>query len=85
MLVKDSEQKTGNDRFEGYSMDLIKAISEILGFNYTFRTVADGTYGSYDRETETWSGMIGELLSQAGFRLCTLIIFLSKINNSSAY
>ena len=64
MLVKDSEQKTGNDRYEGYNKDLIHEISKILGFNYTIRIVADGAYGSYDKETETWNGMIGELLSQ---------------------
>ena len=64
MLVKDSEQKTGNDRYEGYNMDLIKEISKILGFNYTIRIVEDGNYGSYDKKTETWNGMIGELLAQ---------------------
>ena len=64
MLVKDSEQKTGNDRYEGYNMDLINEISKILGFNYTIRIVEDGNYGSYDKKTETWNGMIGELLAQ---------------------
>ena len=45
-------------------MDLIKEISKILGFNYTIRIVEDGNYGSYDKKTETWNGMIGELLAQ---------------------
>jgi hypothetical protein len=65
MLVKDSEQKSGNERYEGYSVDLIEAISEILGFNYTIRLVEDGQYGSYDKNADTWTGMMGELLSQA--------------------
>ena len=69
MLVKDSEQQKGNDRYEGYNIDLIHAISKILGFNYTIRIVADGNYGSYDKETETWNGMIGELLSQVSSQL----------------
>ena len=64
MLVKDSEQKTGNDRYEGYNLDLVQKISEILGFNYTIRVVEDGKYGSYDKTTDTWNGMIGELLAQ---------------------
>ena len=64
MLVKDSEQKTGNDRYEGYNLDLIESISKILGFNYTIRIVEDGNYGSYDSTSGTWNGMIGELLSQ---------------------
>lgn len=64
MLVKDSEQKTGNDRYEGYNIDLVHSISKILGFNYSIRIVADGAYGSFDKKTETWNGMIGELLTQ---------------------
>ena len=31
MYKEDSEVLHGNDQFEGYNMDLIKAISEILG------------------------------------------------------
>ena len=69
MLVKDSEQKTGNDRYEGYNIDLIHSISKILGFNYSIRIVADGNYGSYSAKTQTWNGMIGELLSQVSFQL----------------
>ena len=69
MLVKDSEQKTGNDRYEGYNVDLIREISNVLKFNYTIRIVEDGSYGSYDEKTGAWNGMIGELLSQVFFIL----------------
>ena len=31
MLKENSEALTGNDRYEGYNIDLIQAISEILG------------------------------------------------------
>ena len=51
-------------RYEGYNIDLIDEISKILGFNYSVHIVADGAYGSYDIKTDTWNGMIGELLSQ---------------------
>ncbi|XP_071746528.1 glutamate receptor ionotropic, kainate 2 isoform X2 [Lepeophtheirus salmonis] len=64
MYKENSEALTGNARFEGYNVDLIDEISKILGFNYSFHMVEDGTYGSYDEKTKTWSGMIGELLSQ---------------------
>ena len=64
MLKKDSETLFGNDRYEGYNVDLIQEISKILGFNYTIKLVEDGQYGSYDKETGEWSGMIGELQSQ---------------------
>ncbi|XP_039289562.1 glutamate receptor ionotropic, kainate 2 isoform X1 [Nilaparvata lugens] len=64
-MRKDSSEKlTGNAQFEGYSIDLIHEISRILGFNYTFRLVPDGRYGSFNRETKEWDGMIKELLEQ---------------------
>ncbi len=43
---------------------MIDEISKILGFNYSVQIVADGSYGSYNAKTDTWNGMIGELLSQ---------------------
>lgn len=64
-MRKDSSEKlTGNAQFEGYSLDLIHEISKILGFNYTFRLVPDGKYGSLNRETKEWDGMMKELLDQ---------------------
>jgi len=64
-MRKDSSEKlTGNAQFEGYAVDLIHEISKILGFNYTFRLVPDGKYGSLSRETKEWDGMIKELLDQ---------------------
>ncbi|XP_046669488.1 glutamate receptor ionotropic, kainate 2 isoform X2 [Homalodisca vitripennis] len=64
-MRKDSSEKlTGNAQFEGYSLDLIHEISKILGFNYTFRLVPDNRYGSLNRETKEWDGMMKELLDQ---------------------
>jgi len=64
-MRKDSSEKlTGNAQFEGYSVDLIYEISRLLGFNYTFRLVPDGRYGSYNPQTKEWDGMMKELLEQ---------------------
>ena len=54
----------GNNHYEGFNVDLIEEISQILGFNYTIKLVEDGSYGSFDKETQKWTGMIGELQSQ---------------------
>jgi len=62
MLVDSHEKLYGNDRFEGFCIDLIHNISEVLGFNYTIQLVKDGAYGSKDKETGEWNGMIKELL-----------------------
>ncbi|CAG9562719.1 unnamed protein product [Danaus chrysippus] len=64
MRREASEKLTGNAQFEGYAVDLIHEISKILGFNYTFKLAPDGRYGSYNRETKEWDGMIRELLEQ---------------------
>ena len=37
MLKETSEQLIGNDRFEGFCIDLIHEIATDLGFNYTFQ------------------------------------------------
>ena len=37
MKVDDYETKTGNDIFEGFSIDLIKQISDILNFKYNIK------------------------------------------------
>ena len=62
MLKEDSETLVGNDRYEGFNVDLIEEISQILGFNYTIKLVADGNYGSFDKVKGEWSGMIGDLV-----------------------
>ena len=64
MYRENSEALSGNERFEGYNVDLIDEVSKILGFNYTINIVADGKYGSYNAKNKTWNGMVGELLSQ---------------------
>ena len=64
MYRENSEALSGNERFEGYNIDLISEVATILGFNYTINPVQDGKYGSYNSKNKTWNGMIGELLSQ---------------------
>lgn len=60
MLKDSSEKLSGNDRFEGFGIELIHELSLMLGFNYTFVLQADGAYGSKNAEGE-WNGMIKEI------------------------
>lgn len=64
MLKDSATQLTGNDRFEGYAVDLIHELSLLLGFNYVFRLQEDGGYGSKDNITQEWNGMIKEVLEE---------------------
>ena len=51
----------GNDRFEGYCVDLIKEVCRRARIDYMIRPVRDGKYGAPNR-AGTWNGMIGELI-----------------------
>lgn len=62
MLKESSEELTGNERFEGMCIDLVRELARALGFNYTLRPVADDAPGQFDHSTGRWNGMIGELL-----------------------
>ncbi|CRK95896.1 CLUMA_CG009342, isoform A [Clunio marinus] len=48
---------TGNDRFEGFCIDLLKGIGQQVGFQYTIRLVPDNMYGVYNPETKSWNGI----------------------------
>jgi glutamate receptor, ionotropic, invertebrate len=41
---------------------LIQKLSEKLGFNYTFKLQEDGAYGSLNKETGEWNGMMKEIM-----------------------
>ena len=57
--------RVGNDRYEGYCVDLAKKLAAILGFDFIIRPVRDGRYGGQS-ENGTWNGMIGELIREVG-------------------
>lgn len=74
MILKTSNgtrELVGNDRYEGYSIDLIDGIAKILNFSYEFYLVPDNAYGSYHPETKQWDGLIRELKERV--RKCYLM------------
>lgn len=72
-MMKKSEHKLdGNDRYEGYSMDLIDAVARKLNFTYIFRLAADNKNGNYDEDKKEWSGIIGDVLNGVRQTFCYL-------------
>ena len=67
-MIKD-QNKTGNERFHGYLIDLITLLSERLEFEFELYHVEDRNYGTQD-ENGNWNGMIGDLIR--GVCTCTL-------------
>ncbi|VEN63255.1 unnamed protein product [Callosobruchus maculatus] len=62
MLTETTTQLVGNDRFEGFCIDVIRELSSILGFNYTFVIQDDGANGVFNPTTGQWNGMIREVM-----------------------
>lgn len=73
MLKEASQKLTGNDRFEGYGIDLIHELSLLLGFNYTFEVQDDGQYGTKNLSNGEWNGMIRKLLDYVCFIICYVL------------
>ncbi|XP_071037361.1 glutamate receptor ionotropic, kainate 2-like [Parasteatoda tepidariorum] len=61
MLKNSSDPLIGNNRFEGFCIDLIERLSEVLHFSYEIKLVDDGDYGN-KFPNGSWSGMIGEVM-----------------------
>lgn len=55
-----------NDRFEGFCIDLLRQIAEMVGFEYRIELVPDGKYGVYDLETGEWNGIVRQLIDKVG-------------------
>ncbi|KAL7047475.1 hypothetical protein ACKWTF_002928 [Chironomus riparius] len=63
LMIKEGNF-TGNDRFEGFCIDLLKGIAAQVGFQYVIKLVPDGIYGVYNPETKTWNGIVRELIER---------------------
>ncbi|KRX17430.1 Glutamate receptor ionotropic, kainate 2 [Trichinella nelsoni] len=62
MYKKSVEKLSGNDRYEGFCIDLLERIAEMNKFNFTIHEVKDKSYGTPDANGR-WNGIIGELIN----------------------
>jgi len=47
---KPGQNLTGNDKFEGYCVDLMERLSKSLNITYEIRLVKDGKFGSKSKQ-----------------------------------
>ncbi|XP_017275206.1 glutamate receptor 1a isoform X2 [Kryptolebias marmoratus] len=79
MLKKNHEQLVGNDKYEGYIVELAAEIAKHVGYQYKLKIVSDGKYGARDPETKMWNGMVGELVyGKADLAVAPLTITLVR-------
>lgn len=66
LMVKespDAQDRTGNDRYDGYCKDLIDALARELDIKYELRAAEETVYGRRDHKVRGgWTGLIGEVL-----------------------
>lgn len=87
MLKETTTPLFGNDRYEGYCVDVIEKLAKMLGFNYTFTVQEDGANGNFNKATNKWNGMIGEIVDgvviiQTLFNLFSFSGFYIKYMNT---
>lgn len=63
-MRKDNYQDfQGNDQYEGFCVDMLREVAEILKFSFKIKLVDDGLYGAPE-PNGSWTGMVGELINR---------------------
>lgn len=63
-MLKSDRNLTGNDRFEGFCIDLLRTISDLLGFNYDLYLVPDKKFGAENTSSGEWNGLVKEIIEK---------------------
>ncbi|CAL8366076.1 unnamed protein product [Arctogadus glacialis] len=59
----------GNEQYEGFCVDMLRELADILRFSFRIKLVDDGLYGAPE-PNGSWTGMVGELINRkADWRL----------------
>uniref|UniRef100_A0A672SR87 Glutamate receptor n=1 Tax=Sinocyclocheilus grahami TaxID=75366 RepID=A0A672SR87_SINGR len=53
----------GNDQYEGFCVDMLRELANILKFSFRIKLVDDGLYGAPE-PNGSWTGMVGELINR---------------------
>lgn len=64
MLKQSQRNDSQGVRLEGFCIDLLKTISDMVGFEYNLSLVPDGKYGVYNYKTGEWNGMVKQLIDK---------------------
>ncbi|GLV33810.1 uncharacterized protein CBL_11303 [Carabus blaptoides fortunei] len=64
VMLRPYSNLTGNARYEGFCIDLLRQIAAMVGFEYRIELVPDGKYGVIDLETGEWNGIVRQLMDK---------------------
>ncbi|KAM8840554.1 glutamate receptor ionotropic, kainate 5-like isoform 1-T12 [Spinachia spinachia] len=63
MRKHNYQELRGNDRYEGFCVDMLRELSDILKFSFNIKLVDDRVYGAPE-PNGSWTGMVGELINR---------------------
>ncbi|KAJ3609644.1 hypothetical protein NHX12_024160 [Muraenolepis orangiensis] len=61
MRKANHQDLQGNDQYEGFCVDMLRELADILKFSFRIKLVDDGLYGAPE-PNGSWTGMVGELI-----------------------
>ncbi|XP_030751452.1 glutamate receptor ionotropic, kainate 1-like isoform X2 [Sitophilus oryzae] len=64
VMLKSGSNLSGNNRYEGFCIDLLKELAKMIGFEYRIELVPDGKYGAIDLDTGEWNGIVRQLMDK---------------------
>ncbi|ROT73044.1 putative glutamate receptor ionotropic, kainate 2 isoform X3, partial [Penaeus vannamei] len=64
VMLKEGNNATGNGRYVGFCVDLLRHVSMMAGFDYEIVLSGDGVYGLIDTETGEWNGLVRGLIDR---------------------
>ena len=66
MMLKPIDMNdTRGSPYEGFVVDILDKLADMLLFTYLIRPVRDGKFG-FQEKGGRWNGMVGEVLSKVG-------------------
>uniref|UniRef100_A0A3Q0T047 Glutamate receptor n=1 Tax=Amphilophus citrinellus TaxID=61819 RepID=A0A3Q0T047_AMPCI len=63
MRKSNYQDYQGNDQYEGFCVDMLRELADILKFSFKIKLVDDGLYGAPE-PNGSWTGMVGELINR---------------------
>uniref|UniRef100_A0A8C7H0H7 Glutamate receptor n=1 Tax=Oncorhynchus kisutch TaxID=8019 RepID=A0A8C7H0H7_ONCKI len=63
MHKSNYQELQGNDRYQGFCVDMLRELSDMLKFSFRIKLVDDGLYGAPE-PNGSWTGMVGELINR---------------------
>lgn len=84
-MLRPQSNLSGNARYEGFCIDLLKEIASMVGFEYRIELVPDGKYGVIDLDTGEWNGIVRQLMDKVRLLLHFPLNILAKYFRKSFF